>query len=153
MEDWDRKMKTSEQVFKNRGFLINRENRCCVCGSKKDLNRHHIIPSCYIKALDKKIRDELKKDHPYYYELDYCCTCGDCHDNYEINFGQELNLFIWEIFQVDLKKTSYKNPRSNYPKPSEVVMSKIKNKRDYINLREICIDYFVKSMKPEFDLI
>ena len=146
-------MRTSEKIFENNGYQINRVNRCCVCGSDQDLSRHHIIPSCFIKALKPEIKEDLKKDHPFYYEWDYSCLCGECHDKYEKNYGNNLQILIWDMYGVDLRKTSYKDPHSTLPKPSEVVMMLVKTKEDFIELRDFCIEYFKEKMSPKFDLI
>lgn len=146
-------MKTNSVIFEGKGYQINRANRCCVCGKNYNLSRHHLIPSCYIKSLKQEIKEELKKDHVFYYEWDYSCLCGKCHQRYEINFGDNLHKIIWDKYQVDLKLTSYRNQHSNLPKPSEIVMSKINNKEEFIELRDFCINYFKNNMKPKFDLI
>jgi hypothetical protein len=146
-------LRIKNKVFENRGYQINRENRCCVCGSRKLLNIHHLIPSCYIKCLDQAIKDELRKNHPYYYEWDYCCTCDKCHIKYESTYGHKLHLLIWDLYNVDLSKTSYKKPHSLFLKPSEIVMQQIINKKDFVKLRALCINFFKVNMNPKFDLI
>lgn len=146
-------MSTTGMIFKNENYQINRENRCCKCGSQKGLTRHHIIPSCFISKLKEEIKVELKKDHPFYYEWDYCCLCDECHKDYEKTFSESLMRFIYLMYNVDLSKTSFKNNHSNLPKPSEVVMGKINSKEDFLKLRELCTDFFIDTMDPKFTLI
>lgn len=146
-------MKTSNKIFENSGYQINRENRCCRCGKKKDLTRHHLIPACFINKINKDIKDELKKDHIYYYEWDYCCLCGECHQKYEIEFGDGLIKHIWVMYRVDLTQTSYKKNHSGLPKPSDIVAEQIRTAEDYLNLRKLCTEFFVNNMKPKFSLI
>lgn len=146
-------MRTSNKIFENSGYQINRENRCCRCGKDNNLTRHHLIPACFINKLDKGIKDELKKIHVFYYEWDYCCLCGDCHKEYEVRFGDGLIRYIWKMYNVNLKYTSYKQNHSNLPKPSKVVSDQIKTAEDYLHLRKLCTEFFVKNMKPKFSLI
>jgi hypothetical protein len=146
-------MNSTDIVFENEGYLINRENRCCKCGQKRGLTKHHMIPVCYAGKLKDIIKEELKKDHIFYYEWDYCCLCRKCHTEYESEFGDELHKFIWDKYNIDLKETSYRNLHSTLPKPSEMVMNKIKTKKDYLKLREICTEFFIDKMKPMFSLL
>jgi hypothetical protein len=136
-------------IFENKWYHIHRENICVVCGNTEKLTKHHIIPSCYTAKLDKDIKKTLKNVH---FEPDYCCTCKKCHKKYEILFSERLHRKIWEKFNVNLLETSYRQPRSNRPKPSEVVMNQIKNFNNYIILREFCTEYFIECMKPKFDI-
>ena len=91
-------------IFKNKGYQIPRENRCCVCGSIEELTRHHLIPECYSGKVTKK--KELKKQlldmHQYYFEWDYCCICKKCHRKYESEWAQALHEEIWNFFDLDL---------------------------------------------------
>ena len=79
--------------------------------------------------------------------------CGDCHKEYEVQFGDKLIKYIWVMYKVDLTQTSYKQNHSGLPKPSDVVTEQIRTKEDYLNLRKLCTDFFVKNMKPKFSLI
>lgn len=146
-------MRTSNTIFKNKGYQINRENRCCRCGENENLTRHHLIPSCFINKIDISIKDELKKIHTFYYEWDYCCLCDDCHQEYETQFGGKLIIHIWVMYRVDLSKTSYKKNHSGLPKPSDIVAEQIKTAGDYLSLRKLCTDFFLKNMKPKFSII
>ena len=56
-------------------YLQDRENKCCVCGSEKELSRHHVVPYCYRKHMPNSI-----KDNNFFDILPLCC---DCHNKYE----------------------------------------------------------------------
>lgn len=117
------------------------------------LTKHHIVPSCYIKYLRYRIKKKLKEDHCYYYEWDYCCLCHKCHLKYETYFSNELHQLIWSTYDINIKETSYRQPHSGLPKPSEKVMEKIKSKEDYLELRGLCTKFFVDKMEPVYTLI
>ena len=53
--------------------MNQRENLCVVCGTKLDLTRHHIIPSCF--------RTHMKFKE--YCSHDILPICRKCHDIYE----------------------------------------------------------------------
>ncbi len=75
--------KTVQLVFSTKGighkgdefYLQDKENQCVVCGSKKELTRHHIVPKCY-----RKFFPENLKTHTSY---DIVVLCGPCHELYE----------------------------------------------------------------------
>lgn len=56
-------------------FLQKMENKCVVCGSEEDLNRHHIVPYCYRKFFPTHL-----KQHRSY---DVMAICVPCHHKYE----------------------------------------------------------------------
>jgi 5-methylcytosine-specific restriction endonuclease McrA len=56
-------------------FLQVMENRCVVCGSEKDLTRHHVVPYCYRKFFPTHL-----KQHRSY---DVMALCIPCHHKYE----------------------------------------------------------------------
>jgi hypothetical protein len=143
----------SKVIFENKGYQINRVNRCCVCGSKQDLTRHHIFPSCYTSFLDKEIKKQLRQEHQFYYEWEYCCVCKEHHHLYETKFGVLLHKIIWEKYDVDLSQTSYRQVKSLLPKPGKIVAAKIKTKSDYFELRDFCIAFFKEKMKPQYPLL
>jgi len=144
--------------FKNKGYQIKRKNRCCVCGVEdcEELTKHHVIGSCYSNKLRDDVRKELREIHWYYFEWDYCCLCHECHLRYESEFSNLLHELIWDKYEIDLSKTSYrslKKCREGKPKPSELVMEQIQTPVDYLGLREFCIRFFVDKMKPKYSLV
>src|SRR4030042_857147 len=144
--------------FKNEGYQVKRESKCCVCGLEdyRKLTKHHIIGSCYCGKLKDEIRKKLREIHQYYFEWDYCCLCKKCHTKYELNFSDLLHRLIWEKYKIDLTKTSHrslKNYRDGKPKPSELVMEQIKNENNYLELREFCIKFFINKMQPKYSLL
>lgn len=56
-------------------YLQDRENKCCVCGSEKELSKHHVVPYCYRKHMPNDI-----KDNNFFDILPVCCNC---HNKYE----------------------------------------------------------------------
>lgn len=56
-------------------YLSVKQNKCVVCGSDKELTRHHVIPKCY-----RKYFPEEMKSHSSYDVLPLCCKC---HSKYE----------------------------------------------------------------------
>jgi len=56
-------------------YLAPKENRCVVCGSTKELTRHHAVPHCYRRWLP--IRLKSRSSH------DVVPLCVDCHERYE----------------------------------------------------------------------
>ena len=161
-----RKNKNLNKCFnKNNGFKnirhhLPRKNICICCGIKENLGVHHVLPYCYFNKLSKKIYEELKALYPKEREEGHqdrivCSLCDKHHDIYEKEYSNELHLTLFKKYNVDLNKTSWKegkgskkNP-SGKPKPSEVVMSKIKTLNDYFELRQFCEDFFIEKMKPE----
>lgn len=139
-------------IFKNNNYQIPRQNRCCVCGKEEDLTRHHIIPTCYINKLFKDVYKDLREVR-FYYEWDYCCSCRECHSRYEKEYSKELHEAIRVLFNINLKETSYKQPYKGLPKPSELVMKQIKNKADYLKLRDFCIKFFIEKMEPKYSVL
>lgn len=70
-------------------MLADRDNKCVVCGATENLNRHHIVPSCYRQYFP----DEVKRHASY----DIVPLCIECHEDYEriannlkITIGEEL---------------------------------------------------------------
>jgi hypothetical protein len=56
-------------------YLTEKLNRCVVCASERNLNRHHVMPRVFRKHLPECI-----KDHNYH---DVLLMCIDCHEQYE----------------------------------------------------------------------
>lgn len=59
----------------NRFYLASKENRCCVCGKRKDLTKHHCVPRFYRKHLPDKIKNHNSHD--------VFLLCAGCHHEYE----------------------------------------------------------------------
>lgn len=51
------------------------ENRCVVCGSEKELNKHHVVPYVF----RSRMPTEYKESNHH----DVLATCIDCHEKYE----------------------------------------------------------------------
>jgi hypothetical protein len=67
-------------------FLSTKENKCCCCGSEKELSKHHIFPKRYKRFLSLDIKS---RDHH-----DVIALCVDCHSRYEnesIKLREELS--------------------------------------------------------------
>ena len=66
-------------------YLSERENICVVCGSAKNLTKHHIVPYCFRRYLPQEYKS---KNH-----YDVHLVCVDCHNAYETKacqFKQDL---------------------------------------------------------------
>jgi len=61
-------------------YLQVRENKCCVCGSKEDLTKHHVIPLCYRRHLNGS-----RNTHH-----DVLPICRTCHNKYERDYAIEV---------------------------------------------------------------
>lgn len=57
------------------------ENKCVVCGTIKDLTRHHIVPYCYRRYMSKYF------EHMTHFDILPLCIV--CHDTYE-KFANQL---------------------------------------------------------------
>jgi len=56
-------------------YLTKIKNKCVVCGTNKNLTKHHIVPYLYRKFFP----DEYKEHNSY----DVVLMCRGCHDEYE----------------------------------------------------------------------
>lgn len=74
-------------------YLTPKVNQCVVCGSTKDLNRHHVMPRVFRRYLPECI-----KDHNYH---DVLLMCIDCHERYEVE-AAKLKQEICKEFNFDL---------------------------------------------------
>jgi hypothetical protein len=61
-------------------YLSEKGNICCVCGSDKELTRHHIVPRLY--------RRNFPSSYKKHCSHDIVPICSDCHANYEIYADQ-----------------------------------------------------------------
>lgn len=85
--------------FKTKGktrdkfYLEEKLNICVVCGSNKNLNKHHCVPICYRRYFP----DNLKSRDMH----DVFPLCVDCHDKYE-RFATDLKKKIGEEHGIPL---------------------------------------------------
>lgn len=71
------------------------KNRCVVCGSENELNKHHVVPYVFRSRLSL----ELKESNHH----DVLATCINCHEYYE----EKANLLKKEIAnELDISMTS-----------------------------------------------
>lgn len=68
-------------------YLQKIENICVICGSNKDITKHHIVPYRYRKFFDLEL-----KSHSSY---DVLLVCRKCHDSYE----KEVNIIKTKVFE------------------------------------------------------
>jgi len=79
-------------------YKISLENKCVVCGTDKELTKHHVVPSQYRKHLPI----EYKGRSSY----DVVCICNECHNKYELE-AENLNKVLLEKYGlVDYIKNS-----------------------------------------------
>lgn len=67
-------------------YLQHRKNICTVCGTDKELTRHHIIPICYRRHMQAEV-----KDHSFHDILLLCYTCHNTYERYADSFKLELS--------------------------------------------------------------
>lgn len=80
-------------------FLQVMENRCVVCGSEKDLTRHHIVPYCYRRFFPMNL-----KQHRSY---DVMALCIPCHRSYEV-CALELKEILANQYSAPINGTGIK---------------------------------------------
>lgn len=73
--------------------IAGKPNHCCVCGTKQDLNRHHVIPHCFVRFLP-----EYAKKHNSH---DIVPVCLRCHEKYELSTYSK-RLEIAEAYNVPI---------------------------------------------------
>jgi exonuclease 3'-5' domain-containing protein 2 len=102
--------KTNGDGHKNDEYYLQpMTNICVACGSKDNLQRHHVVPFCFRKWMKDCI-----KNHSYH---DVVLLCHSCHDRYEIfatekkrQIANEHNIpldGVWLISKEDYQ-TQYK---------------------------------------------
>jgi hypothetical protein len=67
--------------------LLEKENRCVVCGKEHDLTKHHIVPYMYRKHLPMNIKSRNAHD--------VVLICNTCHHEYEeeaMKLKNEINI-------------------------------------------------------------
>lgn len=82
-------------------FKVGLENKCVVCGTEKDLTRHHVVPTQY--------RTYLPLNYKSKNSYDVVCVCNKCHNNYERE-ADKLNDEL--IKKAGLSKYTKKNIHS-----------------------------------------
>ena len=84
------------------GVKLNKQEKqivgtkCCNCGSEKDLQYHHIVPT------ELGGNDILSN---------MCCVCGECH--HKIHFGKSKNIDHGYLIREGIKKSSKKSGRKH----------------------------------------
>lgn len=76
-------------------YLIPRENQCVVCGSRKKLNIHHILPDRYRNLFPKRFK--AGNSH------DIVSICVECHKTYENPFAIQLTQEIANKFNAPIQ--------------------------------------------------
>ena len=56
-------------------YLADKHNRCVVCGSEKNLTKHHCVPYCY--------RKHFPAEYKFHTSHDVLPCCISCHHRYE----------------------------------------------------------------------
>jgi len=73
-------------------YLQERKNVCSVCGSKKNLSRHHVVPHCYVRAAP---------DKPFHHNShDVVPMCVECHEKYEHIHSHQLRQKLAEQYDA-----------------------------------------------------
>jgi len=76
-------------------YLQYRENKCAVCGTEKDLSKHHVVPYCYRKFFPKDL-----KNHNYHDVLPLCISC---HTRYEIEHSVKRREYLARIYHAPIQ--------------------------------------------------
>jgi len=122
-------------------YKIALENKCVVCGTNKELTKHHVVPSQYRKHLPI----EYKGRSSY----DVVCICNDDHNEYEME-AEKLNEELLERYGlVDyMSKNNYANRCFNALKFHKDKMDddKIKEMTDFL------IEYFDRPLEETLAL-
>lgn len=63
------------------------ENICVVCGTRHNLNRHHVVPICYRKFFPTE-----KKNHKFHDILSICLECHESYEKIATQFKNELSI-------------------------------------------------------------
>jgi len=82
----------------------------------------------------------------------------ECHKRYEKDYGKTLFFFLLEKYNVDIGKTSYRKSKvirlaQRLLKPGETLMLQIRTVEDYLDLRDLCTEFFKNTMKPKYELV
>lgn len=126
---------------------------CVVCGTNKDLTRHHVIPNFISRILNAEDRDTLP-------------ICRKCHDIFETEFSKRKGNLLKHNFLNETSNLIFEFKRIR----RKIKHEKIKNKigdaihslckfRDLLEnyvltaklTEDICLRYFYETMKPKFD--
>ena len=94
------KFEPSGREGQNDPFLTNgKPNHCVVCGTTKNLSRHHVVPKCFVRYLELKyIMDTLHDIMP---------LCRPCHGKYETFAWQKKKQMSQEL-GIDIHGTEPK---------------------------------------------
>lgn len=121
------------------------KNCCVVCGSEKELNKHHVVPYVFRSRLPLVYKESNHHD--------VLATCIDCHEAYE----EQANLFKKQI--ADELNVSMENGMS----PEQIKNKKIISARkliERIEMGEITgvpqdrIEFLkIKANQPLFDYV
>lgn len=91
---------------KNPYYVQSMENQCVVCGTKENLNKHHVVPYVF----RSRFPVEMKESNHH----DILPTCVDCHENYEghaTKFKEELANKIGLTMNISSMSDKQKNNR------------------------------------------
>lgn len=61
-------------------YLIPRKNHCAVCGATERLSKHHVVPECYRRYFEVKMKEGWSHD--------VLALCKECHDSYELKASE-----------------------------------------------------------------
>ena len=91
-------------------YLAKKFNRCVVCGTAYNLNRHHVLPKCF-----RNFMPWIIKSHSYH---DILLMCTKCHAKYESK-ANELKEIIAKEFNTTVlaRYDLFYNLVANNPKP------------------------------------
>lgn len=82
-------------------FLAPKKNRCCVCGNRKHLTRHHCVPYLYRRYFSM----DIKRHNSH----DIVMLCPKCHWKYERE-ADKLKIAIVAETGIPLNGCSRRNP-------------------------------------------
>lgn len=74
-------------------YLVQKQNRCVVCGSEKELTRHHAVPYCFRRHFSESLKSRSAHD--------VVPLCVTCHNYYE-PYAWELKKSLAIQYEVSL---------------------------------------------------
>lgn len=66
-------------------YLVQKENRCVVCGSEKELTRHHVVPYCFRRHFSIELKSRAAHDI-----VPLCVTCHRFYEPYAWELKKKL---------------------------------------------------------------
>lgn len=63
--------------------MCNNQNQCVICGARKKLTKHHVVPQSFLKYVEQNLR-------PHNNLVNLCRRCHDLVEMYNVRFRKRL---------------------------------------------------------------